>query len=399
MVERTRRDGDVVVIDDPASCPGENRLPRGREMRAGEVVLARGRAAQRRRGSACSPRSAGPSVAVVPRPRVVVVPTGDELVEPDQVPGPGQIRNSNAVDAPGAGRRRRGPRPTALPIAPDEPGPLRAALGRGLAADVLLITGGVSAGQPRPRPRDARAARRSSGSSTRSGSSRASRSGSASARARGEAARAARLRSAGQPGQRHRRLPAVRPPGARGPRRARPGRAIGRSRCPARASVRPHRRPADVSPGPDRLEATWPALAEVEPLDWAGSADLQDGGPGRRLRHLPGGRPNVRGRVKLSDSCPWGKIHAPRVGESEPRDRTESSRCERRQLVLPDVEGAVMSSPVARPSEAADASGRRTAGPHPVVLGVWRRGSCSGSRSRRPTGAGSPGSPWPRSSC
>ena len=44
MVEQTRRDGDVVVIDDPAVAPGQNRLPRGREMRAGEVVAAPGRA-------------------------------------------------------------------------------------------------------------------------------------------------------------------------------------------------------------------------------------------------------------------------------------------------------------------------------------------------------------------
>ena len=34
---------------------------------------------------------------VIPRPRVAIVSTGDELVPPEETPGPGQIRNSNAV--------------------------------------------------------------------------------------------------------------------------------------------------------------------------------------------------------------------------------------------------------------------------------------------------------------
>jgi molybdopterin molybdotransferase len=76
----------------------------------------------------------------------MVVPTGDELVEPDQVPGPGQIRNSNAVMlqsfAAAAGAEAE-----TLAIAPDDSERLRTALARGLEGDVLLITGGVSAGK------------------------------------------------------------------------------------------------------------------------------------------------------------------------------------------------------------------------------------------------------------
>ena len=75
---------------------GQNVLRRGREMGAGEVVVAR--------GSILEPARLGvlaavgrTEVMVVPRPLVAIVPTGDELVEPGQVPGPGQIRNSNAV--------------------------------------------------------------------------------------------------------------------------------------------------------------------------------------------------------------------------------------------------------------------------------------------------------------
>jgi molybdopterin molybdotransferase len=145
MIEKTRRQGDTVLIDDPAVVPGKGRLPRGRELKAGDVVL--------RRGQRLSPARLGvlasvgrTEVLVVPRPRVVVVPTGDELVEPDRVPGPGQIRNSNAVMLQGLAEAA-GAEAEAMPIAPDDPDRLGAALAYGLGADVLVVTGGVSAGK------------------------------------------------------------------------------------------------------------------------------------------------------------------------------------------------------------------------------------------------------------
>jgi molybdopterin molybdotransferase len=144
MIEKTRRDGELVLIEDPAVEPGRNLMARGREMRAGELVL--------RRGERLNPAMLGllasvgrTSVAIVPPPRVAIVPTGDELVEPGQVPGPGQIRNSNAQVLQALVRLSEAeadPRP----IAPDDPERLRAALADGLTADILLITGGVSAG-------------------------------------------------------------------------------------------------------------------------------------------------------------------------------------------------------------------------------------------------------------
>jgi molybdopterin molybdotransferase len=146
MIEQTRRLGDVVLVDDPAVRPGKARLARGAELRAGEVVLGRGtRLNAPRLGTLAA---VGRTEAlVIPPPRVVVVPTGDELVEPDQVPGPGQIRNSNAamLQALAAAAGAEG---HALGIARDDPERLRDTLERGLAAaDVLLITGGVSAGR------------------------------------------------------------------------------------------------------------------------------------------------------------------------------------------------------------------------------------------------------------
>jgi molybdopterin molybdotransferase len=87
-----------------------------------------------------------PQVLVVPRPKVAIVSTGDELVEPDRIPGSGQIRNSNSVML-AAQVMAHGAVVKVLPIAPDEPVELERILKEGLEFDALLISGGVSAGQ------------------------------------------------------------------------------------------------------------------------------------------------------------------------------------------------------------------------------------------------------------
>jgi molybdopterin molybdotransferase len=144
MIENTRRLGGEVAIDEPTVKAGMNRITRGREMRAGEVVLRRGERINAARVGLLA--SVGRTeLSIIPRPRLTIVPTGDELVDPGQVPGPGQIRNSNAAMLR-ALALASGAEAEVLPIAPDEPGPLREILRRGLNADVLLITGGVSAG-------------------------------------------------------------------------------------------------------------------------------------------------------------------------------------------------------------------------------------------------------------
>jgi molybdopterin molybdotransferase len=145
MHERTQKSEGGVLVLEPEIKAGQNLMARGREMLAGEIVVAH--------GSVLRPARLGvlaavgrTEVRVIPRPAVAIVPTGDELVEPGQVPGPGQIRNSNATLLHSLALEA-GARASVLPIAPDLPGPLSAILERGLESDILIITGGVSAGE------------------------------------------------------------------------------------------------------------------------------------------------------------------------------------------------------------------------------------------------------------
>jgi molybdopterin molybdotransferase len=84
-------------------------------------------------------------VTATPRPRVAVLATGNELVECGKSVGPGQICNSNGPLLLAA-LREVAAIALDLGIARDEINELRAAVEKGLAADVLLVTGGVSAG-------------------------------------------------------------------------------------------------------------------------------------------------------------------------------------------------------------------------------------------------------------
>ena len=129
-----------------AAARGEHIRRRGEVLRAGEPLLPA--------GSLLTPGAlaliATHGYAEVPvhrAPAVAVLPTGDEVVPPERVPGPGQLRDSHTDFLLAAGGTL-GLRFTALGIAPDRPEELTARVAAGMAAaDVLLICGGVSMGE------------------------------------------------------------------------------------------------------------------------------------------------------------------------------------------------------------------------------------------------------------
>ncbi len=146
MHEKTTLSADSgsVTIPGPIT-PRQNIVPRGAEMRCGDRVLAA--------GTVLGPPELGTlatlgktQLKVHRRPTVAVLSTGDELVEPGEELKAGQIRNSNAVMLQALAVRAGG-LATYLGIARDHLESLRSLLEHGLRHDVLLITGGVSAGK------------------------------------------------------------------------------------------------------------------------------------------------------------------------------------------------------------------------------------------------------------
>ena len=84
-------------------------------------------------------------VSVIPSPQIAILATGNELVSLTEIPGPGQIRNSNEPLLAGLAQQAGG---SAVPlgIACDDPADLERHVEAGLMRDVLVLSGGVSAG-------------------------------------------------------------------------------------------------------------------------------------------------------------------------------------------------------------------------------------------------------------
>jgi molybdopterin molybdotransferase len=125
--------------------PGENVVPRGAEAHAGDLLLAPG--IHLEPATIGLAASAGKTeLQVYTRPKVTILVTGDELVEIARVPGPYQIRNSNSYSL-AAQVETAGAHALMLPVTQDEADKLCRSITEGLAADLLLITGGVSMGK------------------------------------------------------------------------------------------------------------------------------------------------------------------------------------------------------------------------------------------------------------
>lgn len=144
MVEHVRRvDGRVSI--DGAAQPLQFINPQGCEAGAGEIVLHAGKRMDYT-DVAMLAAFGRTRVQVFRRPVVAIVATGDEIVEVSRQPAAFQIRNSNAWSL-AAQVTRAGGIPRILPVARDTVEHTREIVRQGLASDLLLLSGGVSAGK------------------------------------------------------------------------------------------------------------------------------------------------------------------------------------------------------------------------------------------------------------
>jgi molybdopterin molybdotransferase len=137
-----QHDNEVEIAE--AVATGANVRPRGGDVHAGDVVVARGV----RLGAAQLGALAAAGVAAVEcarRPRVCVLATGTELARPGEPLRPGQVYEANALML-AAALAAAGAEVERLPAVADDEDAHRVALERGLDADVLVTSGGVSVG-------------------------------------------------------------------------------------------------------------------------------------------------------------------------------------------------------------------------------------------------------------
>jgi molybdenum cofactor synthesis domain-containing protein len=144
MVEQTTRQKDKIFIHRPVS-KGENMMDAGSDIQKGEKVL--------RKGQFLASREIGvlaaiglTEVSIYKRPKVAILSTGAEVVEPGKPLPPGKIYDINAHTL-SAAVLECGGEPINMGIIPDEKDKLKNALEQALrSADAVITSGGVSVG-------------------------------------------------------------------------------------------------------------------------------------------------------------------------------------------------------------------------------------------------------------
>ena len=140
--EEVERRGDVAIFAAPTSG-SRNIRRRGCDFRNGETLLEAGQLINPWRLALAASAGAG-ILRCARRPRVAVLATGDELVEPGQPAGPDQIYNS-AAPALAAFVVRRGGETRLLAAAADDQAAIAARVSEA-AFDLLVTIGGASVG-------------------------------------------------------------------------------------------------------------------------------------------------------------------------------------------------------------------------------------------------------------
>ena len=135
-------DNDVEIPE--AVAPAANVRPRAGDLRAGDAVVERGVFLGPAQLGALAAAGIA-EVACAARPRASVVATGTELRSPGEELGPGEVYEANGLIL-ATQLRSAGALPERLAVVADDEDAHRETLGRGLEADVLVTSGGVSVG-------------------------------------------------------------------------------------------------------------------------------------------------------------------------------------------------------------------------------------------------------------
>lgn len=138
--------GAAHVSDSPDTAPGHHVRKLGEDFTRDEILVPAGR----RLDPACLAVAAAAgraAIAVAAKPRVAVIPTGDEIVPAGQAPKPGEIIDSNSLYL-AARCARAGAIARVSDIVPDDPDRLAAEIRRAAAdADLVLVIAGSSRGR------------------------------------------------------------------------------------------------------------------------------------------------------------------------------------------------------------------------------------------------------------
>jgi putative molybdopterin biosynthesis protein len=143
MIEHTTVKDGMLLVRRPVA-PGANITFAGTDIGRGETVLRRGELLTSRETGVLAAVGVA-KIAVIRRPRVAIISTGDELIPPGATMRPGLVFDSNGTILADAVRELGG-EPVSYGIVADDSTALEAAARRALDCDVVLLSGGTSKG-------------------------------------------------------------------------------------------------------------------------------------------------------------------------------------------------------------------------------------------------------------
>jgi molybdopterin molybdotransferase len=145
MVEYTDETSAGLVEIHRAVSPWQNVIQIGDDIKQGELVFKRGRRLRAHDLGALTGVGIS-SISVYKRPRIALISTGDEIVDADTVPSPGQVRNINQHSLAGLIEECGGELKD-WGVVRDDRNALKHTIGEALAwADLVLLSGGSSMG-------------------------------------------------------------------------------------------------------------------------------------------------------------------------------------------------------------------------------------------------------------